>query len=105
MSRSTYTFDRTEAAIDEALERRAFPQAEPSTDPIPAATRLTWHLQDELARIDAAAAVLARGRVAIAEYPIVAVLRGRTVEQAREETRERYRAAMRLAGEAGRLAA
>ena len=105
MSRATYTFDRTEAAIDEALERRAFPQPEPSTDPIPAATRLAWHLQDELARIDAAAAVLARGRVAIAEYPIVAVLRGRTVEQAREEARARYSAAMRMAGEGGRLAA
>lgn len=101
----TYTFDRTEAAIDEALERRAFAQPQPSTDPIPAATRLAWHLQDELARIDAAAAVLKRGYVAMSDYPVLAALRGRTVEQAREETRERYRAAMRLAGEAGRLAA
>lgn len=104
MVREPFTFDRNEAAIDEALERRAFPELYPEAEPVPAATRLAWNLADELARIDAAETILARGYVAQSDYPLLSVLRGRSVAQARAETRERYRQAVRVAASA-RLAA
>lgn len=105
MSRERPTFDRTEAAIDEALERRAFPEYHPEPAPVPAATRLAWHLADELAQIDVAQQLISRGYLAPSDYPLVSVLRGRTVGQARAETRERYNQAIRIAAASSRLAA
>lgn len=105
MTRAPYTFDRTEAAIDEALERRAFPEYHPDPEPVPAATRLAWHLQDELARIDAAEAILARGYIALSDYPRLSVLAGRTPAEARAVTQRHYHEAMLLAAATSRMAA
>lgn len=75
-----------------------------SVELAPPAARLAWNLADELARIDVAETILARGYVAQSDYPLLSVLRGRSVAQARAETRERYRQAVRVAASA-RLAA
>lgn len=75
-----------------------------SVELAPPTTRLAWNLADELARIDVAETILARGYVAHSDYPLLSVLRGRSVAQARAETRERYRQAVRVAASA-RLAA
>ncbi|SKB32772.1 hypothetical protein [Sphingopyxis flava] len=82
-------FDRLEARIDEALERRAFPEVE-GPDPISAETRRLWNCADTLAAIDAAEAILARGYITLADYPRLAVLAGRIPRQARAEAQALY---------------
>ena len=104
MTRTSHHFDRVEAKIDEEIERRAFPDDE-TESPIPAATRLAWHLQDELARIDAAETILARGYVTFSDYPTLSVLAGRSVADARAAVQRHYQGAMLLAAATSRMAA
>src|SRR3546814_10944986 len=61
VSRAGFIFDRNEARIDEALERRAFPELDREPEPAPAAMRAAWNWLDTLYAIDAAEAILRRG--------------------------------------------
>src|SRR3546814_8775895 len=50
VSRAGFIFDRNEARIDEALERRAFPELDREPEPAPAAMRAAWNWLDTLYR-------------------------------------------------------
>src|SRR3546814_324130 len=105
VSRAGFIFDRNEARIDEALERRAFPELDREPEPAPAAMRAAWNWLDTLYAIDAAEAILRRGYIALADYPRLAVLRGRTPDQARADAKANYEQACAAALAAERRAA
>lgn len=76
--------------IKEAKERAAFPELYPDHEPPLAHVSAKWNLEDTLAAIDRADAVQRRGYVAMGDALILAVLCGRTPEEARAAAKAQY---------------
>lgn len=82
---------RTEARIDEALERRAFPELEPVETPVSETQYVIWRHADTIRAIDEAEPLWRAGHSGHGwEGLKLGILAGRTPDEARAAARARF---------------